>query len=352
MSNSNQNLFHYIGDLSQVAGIKHLAFQSGRAKGVEAFETRTGAGLTYTVLKDRCLDLAWAEFKGTPFGFISNTGVVAPAFFEAAGTGFMRSFTAGLLTTCGMTYSGAACEDQGQSLGLHGRIANTPAEEVGYETVRQDDGIEFVIRGKVREASFFNENLVLERQIRSRFGENKIRIEDRVVNLGFRTEPLMMLYHFNFGYPLLQEGTEIVAPLQRATPRDARAAAGLADHFRVEAPQAGFAEQVYYLDLTADAAGNTQIGLLQPAHEFGVYLKFNKGQFPRLIQWKQMGQGFYVMGIEPSNCLPEGRAKERERGMLPFINPGEVREFQLELGVLETREAIATFREQVGKLLP
>ena len=35
------------------------------------------------------------------------------------------------MTTCGLTYMGAPCTDAGDTLGLHGRISNTPACDVG-----------------------------------------------------------------------------------------------------------------------------------------------------------------------------------------------------------------------------
>ena len=46
-------IWSWIGDLSQVAGIKHYELRSGRAKGTEAFDVRTGAGLAFTVVKSR-----------------------------------------------------------------------------------------------------------------------------------------------------------------------------------------------------------------------------------------------------------------------------------------------------------
>ena len=93
-------IWSWIGDLSQVAGIKHYELRSGRAKGTEAFDVRTGAGLAFTVVKDRALDIAWASYKDTALSFITPNGIVAPAFFESQGNGFLRSFYAGLLTTC------------------------------------------------------------------------------------------------------------------------------------------------------------------------------------------------------------------------------------------------------------
>lgn len=344
------NIDKYIGNLSQVAGIKHFEFKSGKAKGVEAFEVRTGAGLTYTVLKDRALDIAWAEYRGQPFGYIANVGVAAPAYFEPEGLGFLRNFTVGFLSTCGLTYCGAPCTDQGKTLGLHGRIGNIPAEEAGFETIREKNEITFKIKGKIREAAFFGENLVLERELSSRFGENKILIHDRITNQGFETQPLMILYHFNYGFPLLQETTELVFPLKSVKPRDPRAAEGLGRHQQIEPPQKGYAEQVYYLELAAKAGGETMVGLLNRKLGFGVYQKFNIKELPQFIQWKQMGEGFYVLGLEPANCLPEGRNRERDRGTLELIEPGAVREFSLEIGILESEQAMNEFRGQAQGL--
>jgi hypothetical protein len=141
----------------------------------------------------------WPEYKGMPFSHFSNVGVVAPTFFEPEGFGFFRNFTVGLLSTYVLTYCGAPNVDQGNSLGLHGRIGNIPAEEVGYETIQDPDGITFSIKGKVKEAAFFGEHLVLECRITSKYSENKIAIHDQITNLGYETEPLMVLYRFKTG---------------------------------------------------------------------------------------------------------------------------------------------------------
>jgi hypothetical protein len=62
------------------------------------------------------------------------------------------------------------------------------------------------------EARLFGENLVLGRKIICKYGENKITINDTVENLGFRKEALMLLFHFNMGYPLLDEDAILVTP--------------------------------------------------------------------------------------------------------------------------------------------
>jgi Domain of unknown function (DUF4432) len=83
---------------------------------------------------------------------------------------------------------------------------------------------------------------------------------------------------------------------------------------------------------------------------FGVYESFKQKQLPRFIQWKQMGEGYYVMGLEPANCYVEGRARERENNTLQYIEAGEIKVFEVELGVLDGLAEIAHFKERIVSL--
>lgn len=340
----------YVGDLSQVAGVKRYELRDGRAKGVEAFDVRTGAGLNYTVLADRGLDIAWADFKGTSFSYISNTGVVAPSYFEDEGFKSLRSLTLGLLTTCGLTYYGIPATENNEDLGMHGRIGNIPAEEVGVRTDFISDKPSVTISGKVRQAKFFGEYIVMEREIKSYLGENKIFISSSVTNEGFDRQPLMFQYHVNYGYPLLQEGTELFAAINDITPSTEVAKKGLNNHRVAEVPQKGYEEQVFYLDLATDNEGYVTVALINKKLSMGVYERFNKEQLPRFIQWKQMGEGFYVMGLEPCTNYFEGRPQEREKGRLQYIEAGETKKFELEIGILDGEEEINEVKEKIKSL--
>jgi hypothetical protein len=115
----------YVGNLNALCGIASFTYNDGPARGVKAFRAKNGQGLTVTVAADRGLDIPFASFKGVPVGFSSVTGMRFPVLYQEDGAlGFLKQFYAGLLTTCGITYSGAACEDEGQMLGLHGPYSN------------------------------------------------------------------------------------------------------------------------------------------------------------------------------------------------------------------------------------
>jgi hypothetical protein len=94
----------YIGNLSQLGGCRHYTLIEGPAHGMRATDINTGNGLQYTVLPDRAMDISLASYKGTNLVYLTCNGETNPAFYEHEGVGWLRTFAAGLLTTCGLTY--------------------------------------------------------------------------------------------------------------------------------------------------------------------------------------------------------------------------------------------------------
>ena len=62
---------------------------------------------------------------------------------------------------------------------------------------------------------------------------------------------------------------------------------------------------------------------------------YRKAELPRFTQWKMMGEQEYAMGLEPSNCLPDGQAAEKENGTLQILEPGEAIEFKVMISLCE-----------------
>ena len=128
---------------------------------------------------------------------------------------------------------------------LFGGLASSRLDVVHIaDGVWRGDEYEMWVRGRMRETVVFGENLSLTRRISTSLGSSKLLIRDVVVNEGFQKTPHMMLYHCNFGFPLLAEGSELIAPDKNVTARDATAGPGLANHARYEAPIDGYQEQV------------------------------------------------------------------------------------------------------------
>lgn len=341
---TREEILQRVGDMRQVAGVQLAELADGPERGVRVAHVYTGSGFEFTVLLDRGMDIGPASYRGQALAWQAQPGIPAPAFFEPEGLGWLRTFHGGLVATCGLTYAGAPCEDEGQALGLHGRVGHIPARAVYADAYWEGDQYVVVVQGKVRETAVFGDDLLLTRRIVARMGESRLLIEDRVENVGHLPAPHMMLYHCNFGWPLIDEGTELIVPAREVTPRDEVAAPGLAQHARFERPQPGYAEQVFFHDTIADEAGYVTAVLANRSfgggRGFGAYVRYRRAELPRLIEWKQMGAGTYVVGVEPANCLVMGRADERARGTLVTLGPGEAREYRLEIGVLPDAAAI------------
>ncbi len=327
-----------IGNTQQLGGIETSILDNGAGRGVRIAWFNTGSGLRFKVLIDRAMDISDAFYNEHSLAWHSHVGVTAPQPFTDKGIGWIRTFGGGLLTTCGLSHVGGPEEDNHGERGLHGHISNLPAE---IESIIQPDPrqgkYEMSITGIIRETQPFGPSLELRRTISATLGEAKIRIHDEVLNRGNMPAPHMLLYHFNFGYPLVDEGTDILwngawfprngeenAKIFKEGNAFKKCPAPIDDHL-------GNGEEVALIDIEADENGNSVCGLFNSKLNLGIELKFKKEQLPWLANWQHWGNEEYVTGIEPTTHPLTGQAKAREEGTLIFIEPGKTKNYDLEL---------------------
>lgn len=314
---SKREILKRVGDISSVAGVREFEYTTGSARGMRTIEVNNGTGLVFTVLPDRNMDISYASYKSVPFSYISKTGERAPWLYDEKD--FLRNFTAGLLTTCGLTYCGAPCEYEGKSLGLHGRIANISAYDVSCACEWQGDDYIITVKGTTRQSCVFGENITNTRIITVRLGENKINIENIFENNAFDKSPFMLLYHINLGYPLVDGGAVITTNCKYERPINEAGAVFEKNKFNVELPQPNFDEQVYFYSSPENAwaqLNNEKLG-------FGVRISYDGKTLPHLLEWKMMGEGEYVVGLEPANCSSEGLTVNAEKGILKYLESGK-----------------------------
>lgn len=320
----------YIGHESQLFGVEEHRLTGGKGDGMRLLQVKNGKGLEFTVSADRCADISRLSFRGVNMGYFSPCGYVAPAYYDGVGDGFLKSFTAGFLTTCGLNEVGVPCEDAGESLPLHGTIANTPAEHIYWEK----DDREIRIHAVVSDERIFSHKLVLKRQISCSLEENAVTIQDHVENEGDTEYPVEILYHMNMGYPLLSENAELYIPAKTVTPRTEHAARDLKTWNRMLPPQPQFEEQCYFHSFEKEGLA----AIYNPDIAQGLAIRFDAENLPFFTEWKMMGQRDYVLGLEPGNCHPDGRAKMREEGKLTILQPGESVTYQVKVSMIAGQE--------------
>ncbi len=325
----------YIGHTSQISGVEEVTLAKGKGKGMTLLSIRNGKGLEMTLSPDRCMDISRLSLKGDNIGYFAPCGYVAPAFYEQEGSGFLKSFTAGFLTTCGLNAVGSPCTDNGEALPLHGRIANTPCEDFYYDETEK----EISVTGKIRDAAVFGTSYLLTRKYTILKTENTFEISDTVRNIGSTVAPCMLLYHINIGYPMLSENSKVYIPHSGIRARNSHAEKYIETALCMEKPQRAYEECCYYYDVKA-VGGNSAVGIYSPDIKKGVKISYNKQKLNFFTEWKMMGTHEYVLGLEPGNCTPDGRDVMRKDGTLIELMPEQEYSCGVRIQLIENEEEI------------
>jgi hypothetical protein len=320
--------------MSQIAGVTRCELKDGLENGVEILEIKTGSGFRFGVCPSRGMDIVWAEHSGRSLCWQSSTGVIHPAHYEQQNFGWLRGFYGGLLTTCGFGSFGGDCTDDGEYFGLHDRASYLPATHVKVFEDWNGDEYEIAVEGTLRQTRVFGPNIKVVRRISTTLGASTLKVYDRVINDAFEPTPFVILYHCNFGFPVVSEHSVIRAPSAHCQPRDTFAAESVDTWMKLEAPQAGIAERCYFHTMLPDETGAVRAEIWNEPLQFGAFIKYSFAQLPFFTQWKMMGASTYVNGLEPSNAPLAPRAELRENDQLPILQPGEEKHFEVELGAI------------------
>ena len=308
----------YIGNPLQIRGAEKYMLQDGKGNGMNFLYIRNGLGLEAWISLDRAGDVSKVNFKGDNFGYFAPCGYVAPQYYDSNGAGFLKSFTAGFFTTCGLTAVGSPCVDDGEELPLHGTVSHIPAVLNGIE--ESDDAL--VVTLTVTDAVLFGRKLVMKRVYKFFYTENTFTVSDTVKNCGDDDSPYMIMYHCNMGYPLLSENAVLKIPNSSITARDSHANDHIDTALLMEKPQANYQERCYYYDVL-EQNGIAKVGIFNKDINKGLVMAYDKTTLPCFVEWKMMGKTDYVLGLEPANCTPDGRDVLRKNNTLKFLKSNE-----------------------------
>lgn len=288
--------------------------------------------------------------------------VVHPQFINLqsrGGLGWLEGFNEWMVR-CGLEFAGHPGKDKfinnvgdeaEMELTLHGKIGNIPASEVEVVIDRAPPH-RIRVRGRVDERMFYGPKLELWTEISTEPGGSTFRIVDTINNHGAFEQEFQLIYHANYGPPLLEKGARFVGAVTRVTPFNALAAKAVAQYDVYAGPVKGFIEQVYCLHPLADEHNQTVVLLHNAAADRAVSMAFSVDQLPYLTLWKNttaLEEG-YVTGLEPGTGFPYNRRVERQFRRVPKLKPGESRQFAIEYAIHSGKEQVQGAVERVKRI--
>ncbi len=342
--------------------IRKLTLHGGRQEGVDVIVVDNGL-LTFTVIPTRGMGILEATAGNVRLGWDSPVKeVIHPNTINLesrGGLGWLEGFNEWMVR-CGTEWAGHPGKDSfvnntgeraEMPLTLHGRIGNIPASEVEV-VIDPNPPFRIRIRGRVDERMFYGPKLELWTEVSTDPGSSAFRIEDSLTNRGAHDQEVQMIYHCNFGAPLLQAGSRFVGAFRRVTPFNAHAARDLDRFAEYSAPTKGFVEQVYCIEPVADSTGRAMVMIQNARAERGVALGFSIEQLPYFTLWKNLAatEDGYVTGLEPGTGYPFNRRVERLAGRVPKLPPGESRRMAVDVTVLLSREDVGRAANEIKRI--
>lgn len=336
--------------------IEKIRLHGGKQEGVDVIVINNGE-LEITLVPTRGMGIFDVKKDGKRvLGWDSPVKeIVNPVFIDLEsrnGLGWLDGFNE-MMVRCGYEWTGhPGVDDNGQLLSLHGRAQNTPSS---FIKVIVDDKAPhtITIKGEVSERTFKKAGLVTETSFSITPGENSFSVNDVLTNKADYEDEYQIIYHSNFGRPILEEGAKVYAAASEISPFNSYAEKGLADWQTYLAPTKGYDEMVYNLKPIADSKGKTLAVLHNKAGNLGVEMQYDVAQLPVLTIWKNtdtLQQG-YVTGIEPGTSYAYNTKYQRPLGLVPTIQPGESKHFDLTYTVLPSAKEVNNAVKAVDSLL-
>jgi hypothetical protein len=331
----NVELLKKLGNMDQLAGARSLCFTDGEAKGLNLIEVYNAAGLRFTVTADRCLDLYDCSYKGVNLSFHTKNGLNTLRNPETEE--FFEQWPGGMLSTCGLTNVGISCFDNGTHP-VHGRIGATSARHVGIQEGWEDDEYRITVSGETRQTRLYGPDLALRRSISTTLNSKALILTDTITNYNDADEEFMLLYHINFGYPLLDCDSECFSSHKHITLHGENCGS----YKNMCKPNEEPLHQNYIH--TTDAL-RACAAVINPALQLGCYIEYDTQNLPYMHQWKHMAAHDYVLALEPSNCLGLGRIEERKNGTIKVLHAYESNIYSITIGILDGEDEIQAFRK-------
>jgi len=343
--------------------VHKYVLHGGKQEGVEVIDVDNGK-LRFQVVLTRGMSIQEVLMGDLRLGWDSPVkGLVHPQYINLesrAGLGWLEGFNEWMVR-CGLEFFGGPGTDEfidntgkkaKMDLTLHGKIGNTPASVVEVLIERQAPH-QIRIRGRVDETCVHGPKLELWTQIQTTPGSNSFQISDKINNRSATEQEFGILYHANYGTPLMEEGTRFVAAVRQVTPINEHSAADVSTYDVYRGPTPGFAEQVYCLQLWGDENDRTTVMLRNAAGTKAVSMSFPVTPLPFFTLWKNpvAHEDGYVTGLEPGTGFPRNRATERKFGRVPKLGPHQSRDFTIDFRLHIGKDKVDSVAKEIAEIL-
>jgi len=342
--------------------VRKYVLHGGKQEGVEVIDVDNGR-LRFTVVPTRGMSIQQVLMGDLRLGWDSPVkGLVHPKYINLhtrQGLGWLEGFNEWMVR-CGLEFFGAPGTDEfidntgkkaRMDLTLHGKIGNTPASQVEVIVERRPP-YRIRIRGRVDETCMHGPKLELWTEILTVPGSNSFQISDKITNRSALEQEFGVLYHANYGRPLMEKGARFVGPIRQVTPINEHSASGISTYNLYRGPTPGFAEQVYCMRLWADRSSRTKVMLRNAAADKAVSMAFSVKQLPFFTLWKNpvaLEDG-YVTGLEPGTGFSQNRAVERKFGRVPKLAPHQSRVFTVDFALHVGKDQVKAVANEIAQI--
>ncbi len=338
--------------------VQKSTLHGGRQEGVELIVVNNGT-MELAICPTRGMGIMYVRMGNVNLKWDSPVKeIVHPQYVNLSsrgGLGWLEGFNE-FMCRCGLENNGHpgtdkfvnnVGEEAEMELTLHGKISNIPASHVEV-VVDRVAPFAIHIKGQVNERFLFGPKLELHTELVIIPGQNTFQLIDEIKNTGAQEQEFQIIYHTNFGSPMLEEGAKVIAPASAINPFNDRAAEGI-DHWHIyDAPKLGFVEQVYLLTPKGDQNNHSTALIHSKSMDKAASISWSLDELPYLTIWKNTGatEDGYVTGIEPGTNYPNNRSVERAAGRVPKLVAGQSRRFTLTFalydGLTDVKNAIRT----------
>lgn len=339
-----------LGIKSEIFSVENVILKGGKQEGTELLTIKSN-NFSIKLSPTRGLGVISVVGDGIRMGWDSPVNeIVNPKFINLesrSGLGWLDGFNE-MMVRCGFEWTGHAVQADGMIYTLHGRAQNTPVSKL---IVTIDDKAPYTInvKGLIKENTFKKSNLETWVSLSYVPGTKEFIVHDTITNKGDYIKDYQIIYHSNYGTPILEEGAKFVAPVKEISPFNDYAQAGLKTWQTYLGPTKNFDEMVFNVYPYADEKGDTQVMVTNKAGDKAAGIAFNVNQLPVLSLWKNtdtLKQG-YVTGLEPGTSFAYPVTIEREQKRVRQLEPGQSAEFILKYNLLSSKDEVTKYAAKI-----